>query len=140
VIHGLLSGIPSFWGAEEISSVVNVYLSHVSADSTVMANIAKSVAKRVPSNALIPTLCDVWNSIGEKVHETSGLPQMISETAQQDSSNLPSFFTLLKKSLHGAARSDVHNQIRPLFNVFLHAFTIHSTMEEEASPFNPGPE
>lgn len=86
-----------------------------------VASLSKSISKRVPSSALLPTLCDIWSPIYES----------------QDADRIPTYFHLLKKSLHAAARSEVLKYLRPLFNVFMQAFTLHSNSAVDDAQVSP---
>lgn len=116
VLQGLLSTIPSFWTAGDINLVIDLYLLHdVAAETSVMANLVKAVAKRVPSSVLIPTLCDTWKRLKESSTTTS----------------FGAFFLLLKKAIHAAPRGELLHQLRPLFKLFLDGFTVQG--DEETS-------
>ena len=116
VLQALLSTIPSFWTADDINLVVDLYLLHdVATETMVMANLVKTVAKRVPSSVLIPTLCDTWKRLKESPTTTS----------------FGTFFLLLKKAIHAAPRGELLHQLRPLFNLFLDGFAVQS--DEETS-------
>jgi len=109
VLQGLLSTIPSFWTADDINLVVDLYLLHdVATETLVMANLVKAVAKRVPSSVLIPTLCDTWKRLKESSTTTS----------------FGVFFLLLKKAIHAAPRGELLHQLRALFNLFLDGFAV----------------
>ena len=115
VLQALLSTIPSFWTADDINLVVDLYLLHdVATETLVVANLVKAVAKRVPSSVLIPTLCDTWKRL-------------------KQSSTTTSFgtFLLLKMAIHAAPRAELLYQLRPLFNLFLDGFAVQS--DEETS-------
>ena len=116
VLQALLSTIPSFWTAEDINLVVDLYLLHdVATDTLVMANLVKTVAKRVPSSVLIPTLCATWRRLRKSTTTTS----------------FGTFFLLLKKAIHAAPRVELLLQLRPLFNSFLDGFAVQ--VDEETS-------
>lgn len=129
VLQGLLSAIPSFWTAEDINLVVDLYLLHdVATETFVMANLVKAVAKRVPSSVLVPTLCDTWKRL-----------KVSSATASYGA-----FFLLLKKAIHAAPRGELLLQLRTLFNVFLDGLVVQGdeeTSDKEVritpSVFNP---
>jgi U3 small nucleolar RNA-associated protein 10 len=111
----LLSTIPSFWTADDINLVVDLYLLHdVATEALVMANLVKTVAKRVPSSVLVPTLCDTWKRLKETLTTTS----------------FGAFFFLLKKAIHAAPRGELLHQLRALFDVFLDGFAVQC--DEEA--------
>jgi U3 small nucleolar RNA-associated protein 10 len=114
VLQGLLSTIPSFWTKDDINLVVNLYLLHdVASETSVMTNLVKAIAKRVPSSVLIPTLCDTW----KRLKELSISPSFCA------------FFLLLKKAIHAAPRGELLHQLRALFNVFLGGFAAQATEE-----------
>lgn len=116
VLQGLLSTIPSFWTADDINLVADLYLLHgVATETLVMANLVKTVAKRVPSSVLIPTLCDTWKRLKNS-----------STTASYGT-----FFLLLKKAIHAAPRGELLHQLRPLFKLFLDGFAVQG--DEETS-------
>jgi U3 small nucleolar RNA-associated protein 10 len=110
----LLSTIPSFWTAEDINLVVDLYLLHdVAIETFVMENLVKAVAKQVPSSVLIPTLCDTWNRLKESSATTS----------------FGAFFLLLKKAIHAAPRGELLLQLRNLFSVFLNGLAAQGNEE-----------
>jgi U3 small nucleolar RNA-associated protein 10 len=114
VLQGLLSAIPSFWTADDINLVVDLYLLHDTATETlVMANLVKAVAKRVPSSVLIPTLCDTWKRLKESSATTS----------------FCAFFLLMKKAIHAAPRGELLHWLRVLFSLFLDGFVVQSSEE-----------
>ena len=114
VLQRLLSNIPSFWTADDINLVVDLYLLRdVATKALIMANLVKAVAKRVPSSVLIPTLCDTWKRLKQSLVTTS----------------FGAFFVLLKKAIHAAPRGELLHQLRALFNVFLDGFEVQSNEE-----------
>jgi len=122
VLQGLLSTIPSFWTADDINLVIDLYLLHdVATETLVMENLVKAVAKRVPSSVLLPTLCDTWRRLKESSTTTS----------------FGAFFLLLKKAVHAAPRGELLHQLRALFGLFLDGFTVQAnegTSDEEVRP------
>ena len=64
ILHGLLSSIPTFWGSEEVTQVVNFYIEDCFQTSNVqsspLSGLMKSVAKRIPAKILLPTLLELW--------------------------------------------------------------------------------
>lgn len=114
VLQGLLSIVPSFWTADDINLVVGLYLLHdVATEASVMGNLVKAVAKRVPSSVLIPTLCDTWKRLKDSLAPKP----------------LGAFYFLLKKAIHAAPRGELLHQLRALFSVFLDGFTVQGNEE-----------
>jgi U3 small nucleolar RNA-associated protein 10 len=114
VLQGLLTTIPSFWTATDINLVVDLYLLHdATTETLVMANLVKTVAKRVPSSVLIPTLCDTWKRLKESSTTTS----------------FGAFFLLLKKAIHAAPRGELLHQLRALFDLFLDGLAVQGNEE-----------
>jgi len=114
VLQGLLSTIASFWTADDVNLVVDLYLLHdVATETLVMANLVKAVAKRVPSSVLIPTLCDTWKRLKESSATTS----------------FGAFFLLVKKAIHAAPRAELLHRLRALFSLFLDGFVVQSNEE-----------
>ncbi|KAF8064012.1 hypothetical protein FPV67DRAFT_198389 [Lyophyllum atratum] len=112
VLHGLLSSVPTFWGSAEITQVVTLYVDYrastTSSPPSAMLSLMKAVAKRAPTNVLLPALIDMWPSLKDS-------PQM---------ERFVPYFDLLARALRSAARPAVLEQLRPLFKVFLESFDL----------------
>ncbi|KAG5644278.1 hypothetical protein DXG03_008763 [Asterophora parasitica] len=112
VLHGLLSSIPTFWGATEISQVATLCVDHCASPSNspspAILSLTKAIAKRAPSNVLLPALIDLWTSF-------DGSPRI---------ERFVAYFDLLARALRSAARPAVLEQLRPLFRVFLESFDV----------------
>lgn len=67
VLQGLLRSIPIFWGTSELTAVIKLHLEYHSPDNTKLASMGsliKTAAKKVPAKTLVPTLCELWPTIG----------------------------------------------------------------------------
>ena len=62
-LQGLVSTLPAFYGAAELSGIVKLHLQYSVTMSGAMASLMKGIAKRIPSNTLLPVLCDLWSSL-----------------------------------------------------------------------------
>jgi hypothetical protein len=59
-LQGLVSALPAFYGAVELIDIVKLHLQYSVTMSGAMAGLMKAIAKKIPSNTLIPVLCDLW--------------------------------------------------------------------------------
>ncbi len=89
----------------------------------------KTVAKKAPSKALLPTLCDMWRGLG------MGSPNMVcifnclccKEKLTRfafSQGAVVVYFDLFKRSLRSAPRAAVQENLRAIFSVFLDAFSV----------------
>ncbi|KAJ4481176.1 hypothetical protein J3R30DRAFT_3464943 [Lentinula aciculospora] len=111
LLQNLLIAIPTFWSTTELTSVIKLYVDlclPTSKPPVELSNFMKSVAKKAPSKVLLPTLCGMWPSL--QIAPNAGA--------------LVGYFDLLKRSLRSAARSEIQDNLRALFNVFLDAFGV----------------
>ncbi|KAJ3856701.1 armadillo-type protein [Lentinula lateritia] len=115
LLHDLLTAIPTFWSTTELTHVIKLYLDHCGGGATakspavqVVSNFMRFLAKKAPSKVLVPTLCDIWRSL--QIAPNAGA--------------LVGYFDLVKRSLRSAARPEIQENLRPLFNIFLSAFGV----------------
>ncbi|KAG5637085.1 hypothetical protein H0H81_005818 [Sphagnurus paluster] len=109
VLNGLLSNIPNFWGAAEITQLITLCIDYcestLNTPSPAMTSLMKVMAKRAPAGVLLPSMIDLWNS-----SKILRMPPYIA------------YFDLLARGLRSAGRPAVLEHLRPLFKVFLEAF------------------
>ncbi|KAJ6464259.1 hypothetical protein C8R47DRAFT_1180243 [Mycena vitilis] len=108
VLHGLLTGIPTFWGPGELTQVSKLYIDLYASSEAPLTTLMKTVAKRAPTAVLISALTDMWPSVQSTPH----IDRLIG------------YFDLLKRCLRGGSRPAVQENTRALFNVFLQAFNV----------------
>ncbi|KAJ3806976.1 armadillo-type protein [Lentinula aff. lateritia] len=115
LLHDLLTAIPTFWSTTELTHVIKLYLDHCGDGATAkspavqaVSNFMRFLAKKAPSKVLVPTLCDIWRSL--QIAPNAGA--------------LVGYFDLVKRSLRSAARPEIQENLRPLFNIFLSAFGV----------------
>ncbi|KAJ7630018.1 hypothetical protein DFH06DRAFT_704991 [Mycena polygramma] len=108
VLHGLLTGIPTFWGPAELTQVSKLYIDLYASSEAPLTTLMKTVAKRAPTAVLISALTDMWPSVQSTPHMD----------------RLIGYFDLLKRCLRGGSRPAVQENTRALFNVFLQAFNV----------------
>ncbi|KAG6902641.1 hypothetical protein C0995_013766 [Termitomyces sp. Mi166 len=112
VLHGLLTSIPTFWGAREVTQIVTLHMDHCvstsNAGSPAMLSLVKALAERAPSNVLLPALIDLWTSF----------------TASLRIERFVAYFDILARTLRSSARTAILEHLRSLFKVFLEAFDL----------------
>ncbi|KAJ3784963.1 armadillo-type protein [Lentinula aff. detonsa] len=111
LLHNLLTAIPTFWSATELTHVIRLYLDFCLPSAKPPLKLSKfmaAVAKKVPAKVLLPTMCDMWRSL-------QIVPNM---------GALVGYFDLLKRSLRSATRPVVQEHLRAVFNVFLEVFGV----------------
>ncbi|KAG2130333.1 hypothetical protein DEU56DRAFT_815464 [Suillus clintonianus] len=111
-LQGLVSTLPAFYGTAELMDIVKLHLEYSVALSGPMAGLMKAIAKKIPSNTLLPVLCDLWPSL-EKSQKKEHVDGLIA------------FFAFFKRSLRVARRPDIQEHIRPIFSVFLDGFGVN---------------
>jgi len=62
-LQGLVSTLPAFYGAAELSSIVKLHLEYSATLSGPMTGLMKAIAKKIPSNMLLLVLCDLWPNL-----------------------------------------------------------------------------
>jgi U3 small nucleolar RNA-associated protein 10 len=62
-LQGLVSTLPAFYGAVELINIVKLHLQYSVTMNSAMASLMKAIAKKIPSNSLLPVLCDLWPSL-----------------------------------------------------------------------------
>ncbi|KAF8797612.1 hypothetical protein BYT27DRAFT_7204423 [Phlegmacium glaucopus] len=105
ILHGLLTTIPTFWGSGEVTQVVLLHMDQPSHISSMMSSLVKSIAKRIPSKVLLPTLVEIWLTV-----QPSG-----------QSTRISAYFEVVARALQHADRSTVMEHLRSYFKNFLEA-------------------
>ncbi|KZT68072.1 hypothetical protein DAEQUDRAFT_348588 [Daedalea quercina L-15889] len=127
VLQGLLTAVPTFWGETELLQVVDTYLRACldasQVESNYMSALMKTMAKRLPSKTLLPTLSKFWQAT----------PELSSRVFVKG--KCAGFFVLLKRSLRGAERPVVLEHLRTLFNTFHTGFGLIT--EESRAEIEP---
>ncbi|KAG2151035.1 uncharacterized protein EDB93DRAFT_318060 [Suillus bovinus] len=111
-LQGLVSTLPAFYGAAELRDIVKLHLDYSVTSSGLMTGLMKAIAKRIPSNMLLPVLCDLWPSL-EKSQQKEHVDGLIA------------FFVFFKRSLRVARRPDIQEHNRSIFSVFLDGFGVN---------------
>src|SRR6267154_736242 len=62
-LQGLVLTLPAFYGAAELIDIVKLHLQYSVTSSGAMTGLMKAIAKKIPSNTLLPVLCDLWPSL-----------------------------------------------------------------------------
>ncbi|KAJ7222324.1 hypothetical protein GGX14DRAFT_663256 [Mycena pura] len=106
VLHGLLTSIPTFWGAADLAQVAKLCIDRYATSTTPLTSLMKTIAKRAPTSMLISALADLWPSLQASPH-----------------GRLVGYFDLLKRCLRGGARPAVQDSVRTLFKIFLEAIS-----------------
>ncbi|KAG2363636.1 hypothetical protein BDR07DRAFT_1471237 [Suillus spraguei] len=113
-LQGLVSTLPAFYGAAELSDIVKLHLEYSVTLNGPMTGLMKAVAKKIPSNMLLPVLCDLW-------------PNLKKSQKKEHVDGLIAYFVFFKRSLRVARGSDVQEHIRSIFSVFLDGFGVNMT-------------
>ncbi|KAJ7582775.1 hypothetical protein C8J56DRAFT_230499 [Mycena floridula] len=118
-LSSLLISIPTFWGTTELTQILSLCFElhgskSTKAESTV-GPLMKAVSKRVPSKVLLSTMSDMWPLVQQ------------SRTARQ-----VAYFILLRRSLRVATRSAIEESLRAIFQVFLGAFEVFTSLAPES--------
>lgn len=62
-LQGLVSTLPAFCGAAELRDIVKLHLEYSVTLNGLMTGLMKAIAKKIPSNMLLPVLCDLWPNL-----------------------------------------------------------------------------
>jgi U3 small nucleolar RNA-associated protein 10 len=62
-LQGLVSTLPAFYDAAELSNIIKLHLQYSVTMSGAMTGLMKAIAKKIPSSSLLPVLCDLWPSL-----------------------------------------------------------------------------
>ncbi|OJA15136.1 hypothetical protein AZE42_07566 [Rhizopogon vesiculosus] len=93
-LQGLLSTLPAFYGAADLTVIIKLHLQYSITMSGAMAGMMKAIAKKIPSNTLLPEHVD----------------------------GLIAFFDFFKRCIRVAQRPDIQEHLRSIFSVFLDGF------------------
>ncbi|KAJ8583913.1 hypothetical protein M405DRAFT_936925 [Rhizopogon salebrosus TDB-379] len=111
-LQGLVSTLPAFYDAAELSNIIKLHLQYSVTMSGAMTGLMKAIAKKIPSSSLLPVLCDLWPSL-EKSQKKEHVDGLIA------------FFDLFKRSIRVAQRPDIQEHLRSIFSVFLDGFGVN---------------
>ncbi|KAG1852147.1 hypothetical protein DFJ58DRAFT_791745 [Suillus subalutaceus] len=111
-LQGLVSTLPAFYGAAELRGIVKLHLEYSVTLNGPMTGLMKAIAKKIPSNMLLPVLCDLW-------------PDLEKSQKKEHVDGLIAFFVFFKRSLRVARRPDIQEHIRSIFSVFLDGFGVN---------------
>ncbi|KAI6147846.1 hypothetical protein BKA82DRAFT_4145263 [Pisolithus tinctorius] len=113
-LQSLLTTLPTFYGTQELSQVVKLYVTCNSCTATSnnpLTPLIKAIAKRTTPGALMQVLYELWADLGK-------------EQTKENVHGLIGYFTVFKWSLKAAPRADVLEHLRQIFKVFLEAFDV----------------
>jgi U3 small nucleolar RNA-associated protein 10 len=80
LLNNTLRFLTAFWGGQELSNVVRLCI-EAGNDPTEgklhssIISVARTVAKKVPAKALLPTLADAWPSVEQSPAKVCHLPR-----------------------------------------------------------------
>ncbi|KAG6836982.1 hypothetical protein H0H93_016935 [Arthromyces matolae] len=121
VLHGLLNSIPTFWGTGEVTQVITLYIGHDTSKPRItnpaMLGFVKVLAKRAPSNVLLPALIDLWGSFPASLRMEMFIP----------------YFDVLARSLRSGVRTAILEHLRALFKLFLEAYDLSPQGDSETA-------
>ncbi|KAG1896221.1 uncharacterized protein F5891DRAFT_1054817 [Suillus fuscotomentosus] len=120
-LQGLVSTLPAFCGAAELRDIVKLHLEYSVTLSGLMTGLMKAIAKKIPSNMLLPVLCDLW-------------PNLEKSQKKEHVDGLIAFFVFFKRSLRVARRPDIQEHIRSIFSVFLDGFGVNMQSTTDGEP------
>ena len=138
----MLKSIPSFWGAQEIKYVVDLYLDEelvlTKGLSSQLDKLTKLMAKQLSGKTVTSSLLQCWPPIEGLSRPVSPSPPFFVDENlnffQSGVARFARFFDLLKRCLHYATRADILENLRSIFTNFLHAFDARSVLpSSEAS-------
>lgn len=137
-LQGLLKTVPAFWGTDELSQIVLLYLDQHSsasnADTSKISTLIKSLAKKIPPKNLIPALLEMWDPLqGSKIMVGSNYRVHPSDPMQTIQSRITAFFVVFGGALQHADRPTVLEHLRDIFKVFLEALDTVKTHDEVSS-------
>lgn len=113
-LQSLLTTLPTFYGTQELSQVVKLYVncnSRTATPNNPLTPLIKAIAKRTTPGALMQVLYESWADLGK-------------EQTKEDVHGLIGYFTVFKWSLKAAPRANVLEHLRQIFKVFLEAFDV----------------
>ncbi|KAG8215320.1 hypothetical protein J3R82DRAFT_8911 [Butyriboletus roseoflavus] len=99
-LQSLLSYLPAFYGAKELTEIAKLYVDYSATSSTQnnpLTGLTKAISKRTSAEVLLPVLYELWPNV---------------DKAQT------------KRALHAAPRPEVLDNLRPMFKVFMEALDV----------------
>ncbi|KAJ8522739.1 hypothetical protein ONZ45_g764 [Pleurotus djamor] len=109
-LRSLVTTIPTFWSSNELVQVISFHVDTNNSNDprhSPTTGLIISLAKRIPSRALLSALIDFWSMPGR---------------TQWEESAVVALFDVVKRALHVAVKNDVVDLTKPLFKMFLSAF------------------
>lgn len=94
--------------------------------SSSLTSLAKSLAKRVPSKVLVPTLLDIWQQLAQSKQMVSLIETFCHFNSHINShqAKISAYFDVLGRALQHADRPIVLEHLRPAFKIFLEALDV----------------
>ena len=128
MFRAFLFVIPTFWSANELVQVFDLYvgLSNASDRGSSMTGLIKSLTKRIPSRTLLASLIQFWTSKTDSQKQVC-YPHLLLcigliVVCKWPEASLVAFFDVLKRALHAADKTSVAEHLRLLCKLRMGAF------------------
>ena len=99
--------------------------------SYMMSSLVKSIAKKIPSKVLLPTLIEMWSAVQHSRQSVSlYISPQLTQPNTEYKTRISAYFEAVARSLQHADRSIVMEYLRGCFKNFLEALDIAKVDEE----------